>query len=150
MLVVVVAGLDVALPLGCVGEVHRMVEVAELPGAPSAVAGVVELRDEVVPVVDLRSRLGLLAAEPSLEHRLVSVRHGGDLLLLWVDAVRGLRRLDPGDVEDLDGVLAATPHLSGVARTPDGLLFVQDPERFLSSRERVALQASIVDHLRAS
>lgn len=126
-----------------------MVQIADLPGAPSAVAGVVEVRDEVVPVVDLRSRLGLPPVEPALDHRLVSVRHGGDLLLLWVDGVRGLGDLDPSAVRELDGVLAATPHLSGVARTPEGLLFVHDPELFLTSRESVALQASLLDLVRA-
>ena len=54
-----VAGGEYALPLGCVVEVVRMAALTPAPGGPGHVLGLLDLRGRVVPVMDLRTRLGL-------------------------------------------------------------------------------------------
>lgn len=54
-----VDGQTYALPLAAVDRILRMVEVTPLPGAPDVVEGVINIQGEVVPVVSIRSRLGL-------------------------------------------------------------------------------------------
>jgi purine-binding chemotaxis protein CheW len=51
-------GLDVGIDVERMREVLRSTEVARIPGAPKGVAGLVNLRGEIVPAVDLRARLG--------------------------------------------------------------------------------------------
>ena len=63
-----------------------------VPGAPPYVAGLVQVRGRVVPVVDLRARFGLPAAEPTLDTRIVVAQHGERTVGLLVDSAREVRR----------------------------------------------------------
>jgi purine-binding chemotaxis protein CheW len=65
-----------------------------VPGAPPWVAGLVQMRGEVVPVIDLRARFGLDAAEPTLDTRVVVVREGDRKVGLKVDRAREVIRID--------------------------------------------------------
>lgn len=143
VLVVQVAELRVGWPIGVVDEVLRMVAVDELPGAPVVIAGVVDLRGRILPVLDLRRRLGRAGRPPTLDDRLVSVVAGDAKMLVKVDVVHGLRLVEEATVQPLTGDLAASPHLSGVLQAPEGMLFVQDPDSFLTDREAVELGAAL-------
>lgn len=140
-LVVEVGDLRVGLPAGVVDEVLRMVAVDDLPGAPGSIAGLVDRRGQVVPVLDLRRRFGLPAFPPALDDRLVVVTAAGSPLLLWVDAVLGLEQVDADAIRALPSELTSGPHLAGVARIADGLLYVHEPDRFLSDHEAAELGA---------
>lgn len=143
VLVVQVAELRVGWPIGVVDEVLRMVAVDELPGAPVVIAGVIDLRGRILPVLDLRRRLGRAGRPPTLDDRLVSVVAGDAKMLVKVDVVHGLRLIEEAAVQPLTGDLAASPHLSGVLQAPEGMLFVQDPDSFLTDREAVELDAAL-------
>lgn len=143
ILVTAVDDLRVGVPIEVVGEVLRMVEVTDLPGAPDVVAGAVDVRGTVLPVLDLRRRLGRASRSPRLDDRLVSVALGESALLVWVDAVRDVRPLDPATVSPLQDGLAGTPHLAGVSRTDCGLLYLHDPDAFLSGREVAELDDAL-------
>lgn len=52
-----------ALPIGAVKEMVRMAEVSPLPGTPAYVRGLMPLRGRVLPVIDLRMRLGMESAD---------------------------------------------------------------------------------------
>jgi purine-binding chemotaxis protein CheW len=143
-LVVAVADLLVAWPVEVVDEVLRMVAIDELPGAPDVIVGVVDLRGHVVPVLDLRRRLGRPVRPQTLDDRLVSVVAGDVTMLVKVDVVHGLQSLDQQTIQPLTGDLAASPHLSGVVHALDGLLFVQDPGTFLTCRETVELATALL------
>ena len=54
-----------------VQEINRMVEITQIPDAPSYVEGIINLRDKVIPVIDLRKKLGLEATEHCKETRIV-------------------------------------------------------------------------------
>src|SRR5258708_36311970 len=60
-----VAGETYAVPALSVREVIRWVAPARVPNAGPSVKGVINLRGEIVTVLDLRLRLGLPAAEPT-------------------------------------------------------------------------------------
>jgi purine-binding chemotaxis protein CheW len=60
-----------AFPLATVEEVLRMVAITEVPESPDWIAGVINLRGRTVPVVDLRTRLGLPPRAPSLDTAIV-------------------------------------------------------------------------------
>lgn len=146
VLVLRVDDLDVALPVADVGGVLRMVALTDLPGAPAVVAGLVDLHGDAVPVVDLRRRLGRGHRAARLDDLLVLVETADRRLLVWVDAVEGLADLAPDDVGSLDDGLASSPHLTGVARAVDGLLYVHDPAAFLGLPEIADLDAALAAH----
>jgi purine-binding chemotaxis protein CheW len=60
----------------------------QVPGAPSHVAGLIQLRGQVLPVVDVRARFGLAAAERTIDARVIVVADGERRVGLLVDRAR--------------------------------------------------------------
>lgn len=76
-----------------VREVVNPLPVRPVPRSPEAIEGVVSLRGEVIPVVDVRRRFGLEAAPPTRKTKLLVVLVAGRVLALVVDAVLGVMRI---------------------------------------------------------
>ena len=77
-----------------------MVEaITEVPTAPFFVKGVVSVRGEVVPVVCLRSRMGLPSKEPDNSSRLLVVERKERTIALLVDSAKEFCLLDPSQIE---------------------------------------------------
>jgi purine-binding chemotaxis protein CheW len=70
-----------------VREIRGWTPATPLPQTPAFVRGVINLRGAVLPIVDLASRLGLGAAEPTARHVIIVVRIGEQMVGLLVDAV---------------------------------------------------------------
>lgn len=120
-------GVDVLL----VQEALRSQERTPVPLAPAGVAGLVNLRGEVVLSVDLRHRLGLAPLAEDDEPMMVVVQVDGEPISLLVDEV--------GDVVDVEDSQFETPPdtldpglrelIVGAYKLPDGLLLALDVER---------------------
>jgi len=95
-----------------------------VPGTPPYVAGIVQVRGRVVPVVDLRARFGLPPAERTLDTRLVVGEDGEKearrTVALLVDSAREVVRLLPEQLEPPPRVLTweAQGYIQAVARVP--------------------------------
>ncbi len=142
VVVVDVDGVRCALAAVEVVELHPVVLIAPLPGAPAAVEGVVDLRGTVVPVFDLRARLGLTRRPPILSDHLVFARVGSRVVGLRVDRAVDLAVIDTSRIEE-GLALAPAPYVSGVARLDDGLVLIHDLATFLTSEEAVALDEAL-------
>jgi purine-binding chemotaxis protein CheW len=70
-----------------------------VPGAPAYVAGLVQVRGRLVPVVDLRVRFGLPAIEHTIDRRVVVVQIGTRIAGLIVDSAREVVKLDDAAFE---------------------------------------------------
>ena len=127
MILLRVEGREYALPLGSVVEVVRMAALAPVPDGPRHVLGLLDLRGRVVPVLDLRLRLGLAPAEPGLSTPICVVEAGGHGVGLVADAVIDVRPLQ-GPVERLQVAPADSP-VAGVTHVGGRLVALRDPER---------------------
>ncbi len=87
------ADLSYALPVEQVQEILRVGELTPVPNAPFPVLGVFNLRGRVVPLLDLRARLGLAQRPPDAASRIVVVESQTRRLGLLVDAVLRVARL---------------------------------------------------------
>jgi len=115
ILVVELAGRHYGAPLKAVREVFTLGPLTPVPTAPAAVAGVANLRGQVVPVLDLMRLLDLGLHRLRLGDPVVLVEHDGTRVGLLVDRVVGL--LGPGAASpdaadrpepiDLQGLLQA-------------------------------------------
>lgn len=124
----------------------RAVAITRLPGAPVLVEGVVDVRGELIPVVDLRQRLGVeeKVVEPS-DHLIVATANGRPVILR-VDRVHSLVELAPGAVEDARGLMPEAEYIGGIARLPAGLVLIHDLSRFLSPAEETELMDALGRH----
>src|SRR4051812_47873803 len=77
---------EYALPVASVVEVLRMVAVSPLPGSPAWLSGVINLRGHIIPVMDLRLRMGLAAEPIDLTTPLIIAESNGQTLGLVVDS----------------------------------------------------------------
>ena len=138
-----------AFPTDRVVQVVRMVAVSPLPGAPPVVEGVVNVRGKVVPVFDLRGRLGLPARPIDPGQHLVILNGSPRLAAVRVDAVEDFislpdAQVTPGAPLSEAGIASsATRHLAGIAATEDGTMVIFDLAAFLSLSESSSLDAAL-------
>jgi purine-binding chemotaxis protein CheW len=129
------AGQAYGLPLEQVREVAALPEnVTALPHTDAAMIGVIPVRGELVALVALRAVLGLPAAAPTSETRVVLVSVAGASLALMVDKVSAILRADARDVGAAPAVLnrgAGEARIDAIVRRPGGLVSVLAVERIL-------------------
>jgi len=125
-----------------VQEVLPATPTTRVPGAPGFIEGVIELRGLVVPVVDLRRRLGYDGAVIGRGARYVVVAAGGRVMAMAVDEVVEVIRVDAGDLGPAPDLVreAGVRHVVGVVRGNEELTLVLDLESALSPVEREALE----------
>lgn len=113
-------GLDIT----AMREILKMREITELPRVPAFLTGIVTVRGEVIPIIDLRLRIGLGASSPTRASRILITSHEDQLFGLIVDEVHKVVRMLSTDIQPtpLPGGIEST-FLAGVSR-PDGDLIV--------------------------
>lgn len=141
--VFVLDDLRLALPLSAVERVVRAVEVTPLPQTPAAVAGVINIHGQIVPVVDLRRLLGMAGRDVDPGDHLIIARVAGRPMALLVDDVRGVMEAPGQDIEAPDPILPRTGAMQGVLNAADGVIPVCDIERLLSLEERGTLERAL-------
>jgi purine-binding chemotaxis protein CheW len=124
-----------ALHLSAVEAVVHMVECAPLPKAPAIVLGVINLHGRIVPVLDLPRRLGLPTRRAGLTTRLLIARTSRRTVALPVTEVLGVSEVPAGAVAAPDTVFPGIGLAAGLATLPDGVLFIHDPDAFLTPAE---------------
>ena len=93
-----IAGEDYAIDIMRVREIIHPLPITPVPRAPAFVEGVVRLRGDVIPVLDVRKRLGLPAAAPTRKSRFLVVNVAGRRLALAVDEVREVLRIPRSEI----------------------------------------------------
>lgn len=133
---VVVFGLgeeNFALPVASVREILDHQAAFRVPNAPAWLLGLIDVRGASVPVIDLRTRLGLPAVATTLATRILvidlPVEGGGPLTLgLVVDRVLDVSSFDAGNIEaspDI-GVRWESAHIRGILRRGSGFIVLLD------------------------
>ena len=140
VVVMSLAGERYAAPITMVREILALQEITPIPGAPAFVVGVTNLRGKVIPVMDLRERLGLAApTEDDLPARKIVVAEMADELVgMLVDRVLEVRVIPAADVEPPSDLIRGdrAEFLRGVAKTSDGLIVMLSLDRVLNLDER--------------
>jgi purine-binding chemotaxis protein CheW len=128
-----VAATDYAVAAADVLQLESFAGATRVPGAPPYVAGLVQIRGHVVPVVDLRARFGLPAGEPSLDTRVVVVRQGERVVSLLVDSAREVLSLPDEAFRPPPEVISeqAAGFVKAVAQAGGRLVMLIDCERIL-------------------
>lgn len=131
MVVFVVEGKKLALRVNQVEKVLRAIEVTQLPEESTQLLGVIYIEGEVVPVGNIRRKLGLEHKELQLEDQIVIAAASGHKVAIIVDEVQGVLRYDDDQFVTFDDAIEA-PSVQGVIKLQDDVIIVCDPAGLLN------------------
>ncbi len=120
-----------------VQEVLRYTEIAPVPGAPNYVLGIINLRGNVVTVIDTRSRFGLPSAEITDNSRIVIIESDENVVGILVDSVAEVVYLRSSEIDSTPnvGTEESTKFIQGVSNRDDELLILVDLNKLLTDDE---------------
>ncbi len=134
---------EFACDINDVREVLKMIRVTPLPRSLDFVEGVINLRGEVIPVIDLRKRFGMPEMERTDDNRIIIVEVEDRMVGLTVDSVTEVIRLSNKQIQEApDKVAGGRTHLiMGVGKIEDRLLIILSLDRILTTEEQMALSS---------
>lgn len=120
-----------------VQEVLRYSEIAPVPGAPDYVLGIINLRGNVVTVIDTRQRFGLPTAEVTDNTRIVIIEADKQVVGIMVDSVAEVVYLRQSEIETAPNVgnEEAAKFIQGVCNKNGELLILVELEKMMSEQE---------------
>jgi purine-binding chemotaxis protein CheW len=114
-----------------VREINKMMSMTRVPGAPDFMEGIMNLRGHVIPVINLRSLMGMESREYNRETSIVVIDIPGKTYGFIVDAVKEVLRI-PVTVTEPPPVLTAgteSGFVTSIAKLDDRLLFLLDIQK---------------------
>jgi purine-binding chemotaxis protein CheW len=124
---------EYAIPASQVLHLESFETATHVPGAPPYVAGLVQVRGRVVPVVDLRKRFGLPPTDRELAHRVVVVQLGTRVAGLLVDSAREVMQLDDASFREAPELIKqqANGFVTAIATVRDRMFLIVDVPRVI-------------------
>lgn len=122
-----------ALPIERVREIQQIVALSDVPAGTRGVVGMVNLRGQVIPAVDMRRLLGLEPREYTLETPMIIAEVYGEFVALLVDEVQDVFELPADSLQDAPALHQLSASMIGVARLSDGLVYILDPDRLIGA-----------------
>ena len=134
---------EYGLELPRVKEVIRVRQATWLPRAPSFVKGIINLRGDVIPIIDLRDKFGLASREYTAQTRVIVVEVEGRLLGLVVDSASQVVRISADMIEPPPAVPGGLSHglITGVGKIDERLVILLSADSILTADEKTALSA---------
>ncbi|MBS2034478.1 purine-binding chemotaxis protein CheW [bacterium] len=122
-----------AIPAADVQQLEMVEQITRVPGSTEALDGVVYLRGQVVPVLNLRSRLGLPRVDYDYSSRLVIVRLDRRVVALAVDSASEFASFSEEACQPAPEALARLDYLAGVVAQENRLILILNVRRLLES-----------------
>jgi purine-binding chemotaxis protein CheW len=120
-------GVDIAQ----VQEIIRMVEITHVPRAPHFMEGVINLRGQLIPIIDLRTRFGMSRIPATKSTRIVVTEIGTKRVGMIVDSVSEVLDIPIENVEDAPEMVSGvgTEYIQGVGKLDDRLIIISSEEK---------------------
>lgn len=129
----VLAGEEYALSIAHAREIVRVGALTRIPEAPEHVRGVMNLRGRILPIIELRGRLGLSPLELGKDSRVIVVDAYGRQLGLLVDQVNRIIKVPESSLRAPPDEIRAplSDYISAVVHLPERLALLLDAEKVL-------------------
>ena len=135
------AGEEYGIEILKVQEIIGMMPITRVPRTPRFVRGVINLRGQVIPVVDLRAKFGMETIAPTAETCIIVVRTRGVVMGTVVDKVLEVHDVAGPDLDEVPsfGAAVKTDYLLGVGKAPGKVKLLLDIDKVLSAQEVIEL-----------
>jgi len=134
---------EYAIYIHKVREIYAMTEIRKVPKAPQFVEGVINLRGNIVPIIDLRKRFDLDLNESRNTAKILIVELGKNQVGMIVDNVSEVMRFYTDEIEKAPPMFSSnisSQYVQGVAKLNDKLIILLDIEKLLSFEEQSVLK----------
>lgn len=137
---------EYGVPVLCVREIIRMTDITGVPQVPRHIKGVLNLRGTLIPVIDLRLKLGFAANEPTPRTCIIVVEvafpHGRVMMGVIVDHVSEVLNIVADEIDPMPefGDRVCTDYMKGMAKVKGTVKILLDLDRVLGT-EDAALRA---------
>lgn len=130
------------IDIHAVQKVERMQPVTRLPRSLPFIEGVINLRGEVIPVIDLAKRFGMTPVEAGSRTRIIIVRISGRGVGLVIDGVTGVLQLKESSIDPAppQAFPVDQRYVEAVGRAEEGLIILLNLDLLLSVEEMAQLQ----------
>lgn len=124
---------DYGLEIRYVLEIIGVQEVTDVPDMPDYVKGVINLRGQVIPIMDVRMRFRMPARDYDDRTCIVVIHHGELAVGLVVDTVKEVIDIPEGDISPppRSGQGRSTQFMSGMGKVEDGVKILLDVNKLL-------------------
>ena len=122
-----------------IDNIVRMQRITRVPKVQSYIKGVINLRGEVIPVVSIRLKMGLLEDEITKKTRIIIIRlDNGEIIGMLVDEVKEVVTLETSQIEKVayDSGMEKANYLSGVGKDKGELISLLDMNLVFAEKER--------------
>lgn len=136
-----------ALPVDKVLEILEIIPIVKVPMSPAFMRGVINLRGNILPVIDVRIKFGRADAPFTIDSCIIVVGIGGgkDPLLVGVlvDSVKEVIELPASAIQPSSGIGAFCNNdlIIGMGNTSDGFAMILDPDKVFAADELISLAA---------
>ncbi len=131
---------EFAVDILYVQEINRMIQITQIPNAPEFVEGVINLRGRVIPVINLRHKMGLPKKDHDKNTRIIVVELREQILGFIVDSVKEVIRIPESITEAPPNSVSRTgsDFIKAVGKLDDRLLILIDLEKIISVNDNIA------------
>ncbi len=136
---------DYAIEITKAKEIILVEGITKVPQMPAYIEGIINLRGNVIPVLDLRKRFGIATAAFDEHTRIIVTRMEGRIVGMIVDAVSRVMKIPKSHIQPPPETIAclAGEYLIGVAKLDDKMQLLLDIEKVLRADEKAQLGKSV-------
>ena len=124
-------------------EIKLLMEITRVPKAPSFVEGVINLRGDIVPIIDLRKKLRLPTSDLGEDTRIIIVEIESKMCGVIVDGVSEVIEIEENKILPPPSIVKGSidsAYLKGVGKLGDRILILLDLDKILTTNEREILE----------
>ena len=124
-------------------EILKVQKIFTIPGLPEFLSGVMSVRGNIVPVIDLRRRFGIKPA--GNKERIIIVRYGQEKISFLVDDIKEILSLTPEEIRTPPSIFKGfkTEYLTGLGKHGERIIILLNIDNLLTSEEKIILRESI-------
>ncbi len=125
--------------------VERIIETTAIPGMPDFLEGVINLRESIIPIINLRKKFSMPAKPHDKDTRIMLIELGNNLVVgMIVDAVGEVFPIEANSLGAIPHLVLSkmdTRYIRGVARKDNRLIIVLNLEKIFSDEEAEGIKA---------
>jgi len=124
-----------AINIRLVQEIIRIQEITDIPRKEKYLLGVINLRGQIIPVIDLKLKLHLQKTEATNKSRIIVVKYHGVEVGMIVDAVLEVLRIPETEIEPPSPFISPlnTDHIKGLSKVAGKMVVILDVEKSLAN-----------------